>query len=81
MNQSVEIPVYYKRENLLFKASVQPIGYIPRIDVDINVSHFIFGQDEEGKYRALESYDNLHNKGIVDMELLTLIKEVLDSVR
>ena len=81
MEENFEIPVTYKGEDLLFKASVKAFGYIPRIEVDINGSLIIFEQDEEGKYRALVSAEDLLNKKHIDVELLGLVTEVLDAVR
>ena len=81
MEENFEIPVIYNGEDLLFKASIKAFGYIPRIEVDINGSLIIFEQDEEGKYRALASTEDLLNKKHIDVELLGLVTEVLDTVR
>lgn len=79
MQQSFEIPVTYKGEDLLFKASLKAFGYVPQIEVDINGSPIIFEQDEEGKYRALLSTEILLDKKHFDVELLGLVTEVLDA--
>lgn len=81
MENNFEIPVTYKGEELLFKASIKAFGYTPRIEVEIDGSQIIFEQDEEGKYRAVVSTEDLLNKKHIDVELLGLVTEVLDSVR
>ena len=81
MDESFEIPITHNGEDLLLKASIKAFGYTPRIEVDINGSRVVFEQDEEGKYRALVSTEDLLNKKHIDVELLGLVTEVLDSVR
>ena len=81
MEENFEIPVTYKGDDLLLKASIKALGYTPRIEVDINGSLIIFEQDEEGKYRALVSEEDLLNKKHIDVESIGLVTEVLDAVR
>lgn len=81
MGESFDIPVQYKGEDLMLKGSVKAFGYTPRIEIEIDGSPIIFEQDEEGKYRAVVSTEDLVNNKNIDVELLGLVTEVLDSVR
>lgn len=81
MQESFDIPVTHRGKDLLLKASVKAFGYTPRIDVEIDGSPIIFEQDEEGKYRAVVSAEEWTTKKNIDVELLGLVTEVLDSVR
>lgn len=81
MQNSFEIPITYSGKDLLLKASVKTYGYTPRVEIEIDGSVIIFEQDEEEKYRAVVSAEDLDNNKHVDVELLRLITEVLNSVR
>ena len=50
---TLEIPVTYKNEELLFKAHVVRFGYVNHVVVDLGGTQITIERDEEGNYRAL----------------------------
>ena len=52
MDEQFELPVEYKGEQLLFKASLIVTGYTHKFNVDVNGQMVIFEPDEERNYRA-----------------------------
>jgi hypothetical protein len=77
MAETLEIPVTYKHEELLFKAHVVRFGYVHHIMVDINGSNITIERDEEGSYRALGDESTI---GKADVELVKEIVQVLESL-
>jgi len=53
MSETLEIPVRYKKEDLVFKAHTIRFGYVHHIVVDVNGTPVTIERDEEGNYRAL----------------------------
>ena len=54
---TIQIPVKYKEEELVFNASVKAYGYVHKIEVDVDGQTVVFEQDEEGMYRGVISYE------------------------
>ncbi len=76
---TIEIPVTYKGQDLVFDASVKAYGYVHKIEVDVKGQTVIFEQDEEGLYRAVVPYDEIGAAENSDIELLGLIASVLNN--
>lgn len=79
MQETFEIPVTYKNEELLFKAYVTRYGYIQHIVVDINNTKVIIERDEEGNYRALVDEEKLRDSK-VNLELVKAVIDVLAAL-
>lgn len=75
MNESFELPVYYKGEELLVSAELQAWGYGHRILVNVNDQIITFEPDEELNYRAL-LYDADKKP---DMELIRSVAESIHA--
>ncbi len=73
---TIEVPVTYKNENLLFNATFLQAGYTYKFEVDLNGINVFFEPDEEQCYRALVAPEMIHTINI-DGELLKLIAESL----
>ncbi|OCX54352.1 hypothetical protein BEL04_08835 [Mucilaginibacter sp. PPCGB 2223] len=73
MNETFNLPVIYKGEELELKARFERYGYTHRIAVLIGETTIIFEPDEEGGYRALGT-------GPVDVGLLRMIAEKLAAL-
>jgi hypothetical protein len=63
MAESIEIPVTFRGQELSFKAELQKLGYIYRIQVDVNGANVAFEREEEGSFKAfLNTYEaSKHN--------------------
>jgi hypothetical protein len=75
MQETIEIPVSYKGQELIFKAHTVKFGYVHHIVIDVNGTNITIERDEEGNYRALGDVDSK-----VDVELVKAIVEVLEGL-
>ena len=80
MNDSFEIPVTYKSQQLLFPASLIPTGYTYKIQVEVFGKLISFEPDEERNFRAVISMDDLQDVSKIDKDLLRLIAEAIESI-
>jgi hypothetical protein len=48
MQETIEIPVIYKDQELTFKAHTVRFGYVHHIIVDVNGTNITIERDEEG---------------------------------
>lgn len=80
MNESFDIPVIYKGEEILFKGELLAYGYSYKIQVDVNGSIVLFEPDEEKKYRAVIPYGEIGNNKNVDAGLLKNIAAKLEEL-
>jgi len=79
-DNSLEIPVTYKGQELSFPAQVLLSGYTHKIQVEVNDQLIMFEPDEERNYRALLEASQLDKGAKLDIGLLQAIAEVLESV-
>ena len=80
MDDTFEIPITYKGEELLFTAKLIALGYVHKIQVDVYGVSVIFEADEEGLYRAIIDPDTVKGQHI-DVGLLEEITNTIQSVR
>jgi hypothetical protein len=80
MEEPFELPLVYKGEQLLLKASLLVTGYAHKFSVDINGQIIIFEPDEERNYRAVIPYDDLHQIRNIDKELLKKITQCIETI-
>ena len=78
MNETIDIPITYEGNELIFKARVIKYGYIHRFEVDVEGNPVIFEPDEERNYRAI--VDPAHDKQSknINPEILKLIAETIN---
>ncbi len=79
IEETFEIPVSYKNDELTFKAHVIRYGYIHHIIVDVDGTNITIERDEEGNYRALVDPQKM-NDNKIDIELLKAIVGVLEAL-
>jgi hypothetical protein len=79
-DNSLEIPVTYKGQELSFPAQLLMTGYTHKIQVAVNEQLILFEPDEERNYRALLGPTQLEKGASVDSELLQAIARVIESV-
>lgn len=80
MDDTFEIPITYKGEDLSFTAKLIALGYVHKIQVDVYGVHVIFEADEEGSYRAIVDTTIIKDQH-VDIGLLREIASTIQSVR
>ncbi|HEX8548940.1 MAG TPA: hypothetical protein VF691_18385 [Cytophagaceae bacterium] len=77
MEESIEIPISYKGEEIIFLGIIVSTGYNYSIKVDINGLTVTFEPDEERHYRIM--IDPLQaNTHKYDLELLKCIASALE---
>ena len=67
----------YKSQEIDFPAELIPFGYSYRIDVAVFSNTISFERDEDHKFRARISYDELDSADKVDKDLL---KEIANQL-
>jgi len=56
-----DLPVKYKGEEQIFKASLVTFGHTHKFHVDVNCQTVIFEPDEERNYRAVKPYEEINS--------------------
>ncbi|MBC7890214.1 MAG: hypothetical protein H7Z13_20255 [Ferruginibacter sp.] len=80
MNESFEIPVMYKEQQLFFTARLIAMGYVHKFKVDVYGQELFFEQDDCGQYRALVDPINLQKANKTDVDLLKVIAASIESI-
>ncbi len=80
MDDSLEIPVSYKGQELSFPCRVIRAGYGYTFQVEVAGRLFNFEPDEEGNYRAAAGAAKGLEEVKVDTALLQAIAEVIESI-
>lgn len=78
MEDTFELPVNYKGQEVLFPATLQQLGYVHRFAVDVYGQEVFFERDEEQNYRALVDPDAINQQ--VSIELLKAIAGAIEDV-
>ena len=79
-DNSIEIPVTYKGEDLSFPAELLMSGYTHKIQVEVDGQIIMFEPDEERNYRVVLNAGQLEKETKLDVGLLKAIAEVIESV-
>jgi hypothetical protein len=80
MDESFNLPVVYKGEELLFSARLQQFGYTHRFVVDVYGQEVFFEPDEERNYRALVDPEQLYSNKKISIDLLQAISEGIEAI-
>ena len=80
MEEQFELPVQYKEQKLMFKASLLVTGYTHKFNVDVNGHNIIFEPDDENSYRAIVPYDDIGKNKHIDIELLKEIAKAIEGI-
>lgn len=78
MEESFEIPVLYRNQELLFTGILLTFGYVHKFQVDVFGQEVFFEQDDNGEYRALIDPAFLEEANKLDKSLL---KEIASSIQ
>ena len=80
MDQQFELPVEYKGNELMFKASLLVTGYTHKFKVEVREQVIIFEPDEQREYRAVIPYEEIANNHKVDVQLLKTIAAAIENL-
>jgi hypothetical protein len=79
MDEQFELPVQYKGQKLMLKASLLVTGYTYKFMVEVDGEEVIFEPDEEKNYRAVIPNDNIATRKNFDVELLKSIAASIEK--
>jgi len=80
MDETFEIPVLYRGQELLFPARLLILGYVHKFLVTVEGQDFFFETDNNGQYRALIDPNNREGVKKLDTELFKAIAEAIESI-
>ncbi len=80
MDDTFDLPITYKNQELTFRTKLLHLGYIHKFEVEVYDSIIIFETDEEGNYRATLVPSKNENNNKIDIEILKLIAESLEFI-
>ena len=79
MEESFELPLTYKGQELLLPARLMKRGYVYRIELELNGTPVYFERDEEKNWRAIADPETA-GPHKVDTHLVKAVIDVLQSV-
>ena len=80
MEDTFEIPVLYKNQDLMFTAQLITSGYTHKFKVDVYGHQLFFEQDDSSNYRALVDVSTLEQAKNLDVELLKAIAAAIEFI-
>jgi hypothetical protein len=80
MDESFEIPVSYKGQDLAFTSRLIVYGYTHKIEVDVDGSKVSFEPDEERNYRAMLDVEQIKQDKKLDTGLLKAIAQAIEAI-
>ncbi|MDQ3845604.1 MAG: hypothetical protein M3342_16585 [Bacteroidota bacterium] len=79
MDEPFDLPVSYKRKELLFPAQLLQYGYTHKFQVDVHELLVLYEPDEERNYRAVVTPEQVE-RSKVDVGLLKAIANAIEEV-
>ncbi|MFL5810896.1 MAG: hypothetical protein ACJ749_15350 [Flavisolibacter sp.] len=70
-----ELPMNWRNEEILFKARLLKMGYVFKMEVEINGGAILFEPDEEGNWRAITDAPIFEKEKSPDPSLLQAMSE------
>ena len=80
MDEQFELPVNYKDQQWMLKASLIVTGYTHKFNIDVNGRMIIFEPDEERNYRAVLNYGEIADQKNIDVEFLKKIARSIEKL-
>lgn len=80
MDESFMIPVTYMGKELEYEGRLRLLGYLHKIEIDVEGTAVIFEPDEERNYRAIVSHEQLDKSKGLSAGLLEAIAKQLNSL-
>jgi hypothetical protein len=78
MEDTFELPVLYKKQEIFFPAELQQTGYSHRFRVEVYGQDVFFEPDEERNYRAVMDPEEITKD--ISVELLQAIANTIESL-
>jgi len=80
MDESFEIPVLYKDQELFFTARLLTFGYTHKFQVEVDDRELFFEPDDNGSYRALIDPALMEEGKKIDADLLKAIAASIEAI-
>lgn len=80
MDESFQIPIWYKGGEIFFTARLLTMGYVHKFRVDVYGQELFFELDDYGEYRAIVDPSNMEDAKKLDVELLKAIASSIESI-
>lgn len=80
MNEPFLIPVWYMGKELEFEGRLHLLGYVHKIEINVDGVPVMFEPDEERNYRALVSHEQMDRSKHLSAGLLEAIAHALSSL-
>jgi hypothetical protein len=80
MDEYFELPVSFKGGELLFPARLLQMGYVNKIEVDVNGVRVHYELDDENRWRALVQLSEVEKNKPINIELLQAIAESIEQI-
>ena len=80
MNDEFELPVDYKGEQVMLKASFLVTGFTHKFIVDVKGQDIIFEPDDERNYRAIILNENINKNIDMDKGFLKAIAKSIEEI-
>jgi len=80
MAELIDIPIIYKGQEMVMQAELLQGGYIHGFQIMINEIPVLFEPDEERNYRVIID-ETKYNKSKLDLEIIKVIVETLESLK
>jgi hypothetical protein len=77
MEEVLMLPVDYNDEELEFEMKIQQ-GYVPKVEIIIDGIPVIFETDNDERYRAIVSHEQMHQNKYMSTGLLQAIANQLE---
>jgi hypothetical protein len=74
------VPVVINGKETEFNARLLRLGYVYKIEVDIDDSKLYFERDEDGQWRALLSQEDLERNKTIKKETVQAIIDCIDQI-
>lgn len=78
MDEDFKLPASVNGKEILFPCKLIQLGYIYRVEVDVNSTIISFERDEERNWRAL--INNETTSGTIELSVVNAIIETLESL-
>ena len=80
MEDDFLLPVVFENKQIHFPARLLNYGYSSKLQVDVYGTTVLFEPDEERKWRALISYEDVQENKKMNADLLKAIAEAIQNL-
>jgi hypothetical protein len=80
MDEDFQLPVSFKGNELLFTARLLHMGYVNKIEVEVNEVSVMYERDDENQWRALVQPADLEKNKSISVELLQAIAQSIEQI-